>query len=201
MKIISQTDDEMVLQQGDIASLVLSVILMVGAIGVDYYFYFISGVSNILWIGAIIFVIGLIILFVSAALSMDIKKSSDRIFFGKKRVTGSRQATYAISNVLRIEVRKEWRTRTTTNNGSNRNVKQVLLAQTVVVFKDGSELPIDTPHQASGKTMSMGAGTLIPGSGKEVALANRIAAFLGVPFQEIAPSNNDVEISTGAGME
>ncbi len=35
--------------------------------------------------------------------------------------------------------------------------------------------------------MSVGGAVLMGGSGTEVAIANQVATFLGVPFQEIAP--------------
>jgi hypothetical protein len=37
--------------------------------------------------------------------------------------------------------------------------------------------------------MQMGSAVLMSGQGAETAMANRVATFLGVPFQEIMPPN------------
>ena len=41
---------------------------------------------------------------------------------------------------------------------------------------------------------------MMSGSGKEVAIANQVATFLGVPFQEIAPPAGGMGIMGGAGI-
>ena len=63
----------------------------------------------------------------------------------------------------------------------------VLVAQSVIVFKDGREVALD--HQKTSSSMSVGSVVLMGGQGAEVAIANRVASFLSVPFQEIAPPN------------
>ena len=73
----------------------------------------------------------------------------------------------------------------------------MLVAQSVVVFKEGQELPLDHPKQSS--SMSVGPTVLMSGQGKEVAIATQVANFLGVPFQEIAPPNSGMGINTGGG--
>ena len=57
----------------------------------------------------------------------------------------------------------------------------------VIVFKDGREVALD--HQKTSSSLSTGGVVLMSGQGAEVAIANRVANFLGVPFQEIAPPN------------
>jgi hypothetical protein len=47
--------------------------------------------------------------------------------------------------------------------------------------------------------MSLGSAVMIGGSGKEVAIANQVATFLGVPFQEVAPPNGPMGINIGGG--
>jgi len=37
------------------------------------------------------------------------------------------------------------------------------------------------------------------GQGKETAIANQVATFLGVPFQELAPPISGININVGAG--
>jgi len=47
--------------------------------------------------------------------------------------------------------------------------------------------------------MSIGPAVMMGGSGSEVAIANQVATFLGVPFQEIAPPNGPAGINLGGG--
>ena len=75
------------------------------------------------------------------------------------------------------------------------NVYAVCLNGDVMVFKDGQELPLD--HQNS---MFLGGAVLMGGSGKEVAIANQVATFLGVPFQEIAPPIPGMGLGTGINI-
>ena len=71
--------------------------------------------------------------------------------------------------------------------------RQVLVAQSVVVFKDGREFPLD--HQKTSSSTTVGGVVLMGGQGKEVAIAARVANFLSVPFQEIAPPNTSLGIN------
>jgi hypothetical protein len=107
---------------------------------------------------------------------------------------------YAIADVLRIETRKSWRTENN-NTGGNRGVsmpRQVLVSQSVIVFKNGQEIPLD--HQSGASSgVSVGPAVMMAGSGKEVALANQVASFMGVPFQEIAPPGGPMGINIGGG--
>ena len=102
---------------------------------------------------------------------------------------------YAVADVLRIETRKSWRME---NGGGGRGAsmpRQVLVSQSVIVFKDGQELPLD--HESGSSGLSLGPAVMIGGSGKEVAIANQVATFLGVPFQEIAPPSGQIGINIG----
>ena len=66
-----------------------------------------------------------------------------------------------------------------------------------MVMRDGREVPLD--HQNSPSSFSVGPGVMMGGSGKETAIANQVAAFLGVPFQEVAPPGGPVGINIGGG--
>jgi hypothetical protein len=67
----------------------------------------------------------------------------------------------------------------------------------VIVFKSGKELALD--HQKNSSSMQVGSAVLMSGQGAETATANRVAAFLGVPFQEIMPPNM-MGMGTGGGL-
>jgi hypothetical protein len=63
----------------------------------------------------------------------------------------------------------------------------MLVAQSVIVFKDGRELALD--HQKTSSSTSVGGAVIMGGQGAETAIAAQVAKFLNVPFQEIMPPN------------
>jgi hypothetical protein len=130
--------------------------------------------------------VGLILF--SSSISVNANRASGQLFYQKKRLIGARSRTYRTADILRIETRKQWRTENTANAGNRPDVstpQQLLVAQSVIVFKDGREVPLD--HQKTSSSMSVGSVVLMGGQGAEVAMAVQVANFLGVPFQEIAP--------------
>jgi hypothetical protein len=48
--------------------------------------------------------------------------------------------------------------------------------------------------------MSIGSAVLMSGQGAEVAIANRVASFLEVPFQDIAPPMG-MNVGGGIGIQ
>lgn len=200
MKIISQTADELLLKEGGAtAGRVLGAIFaLVGAgIGVSLYS---QGIVIILFAAAF-FVGGLLAILFGTSITVDMNKTSGQLTYQKKRLVGAKTTTYAMADVLRIETRKQWHTENTSTRG-NTGIsvpRQVLMAQSVMVFKDGTELPLD--HQKNTSTVSsIASGVLMGGSGAEAAIANQVASFLGVPFQEIGPGGGLGVSISGMGI-
>ena len=196
MKITSQTADELALKEGGAKSTIVGIIVfLVGAI-VMFYAHF--SPSTPIWVAIGLCIVGLIAVFASSSIAVDINKTSGQIIYQTKRLIGGQAATYAVGNVLRIETRKSWRMVGGTRTGDVASApRQTLVSQSVIIFKDGQELPLD--HQNSSASMSLGSAVMIGGSGKEVAIANQVATFLGVPFQEVAPPNGPMGINIGGG--
>jgi hypothetical protein len=195
MKIINQTTDTLALKEGDAKTIVIGTILVLAGIGVAFYAHFAP--SNPLWVAIGIFVVGLVTIFASSSITVDINKPNGQVVYQIKRVIGGKAATYATGDVLRIETRKSWRMENGNSNGRGASMpRQVLVSQSVIVFKDGQELALDHQNSAS-SGMSLGPAVMMGGSGKEVAIANQVATFLGVPFQEIAPPGGPMGINIG----
>jgi hypothetical protein len=196
MKITNQTADDLALKEGDAKAIVVGIIVFLVGIVVAFYTHFTP--STPLWVAIGLCIIGLIAIFVSSSIAVDMNKTSSQITYQTKRLIGGQTAAYAIGDVLRIETRKSWRVEGGQQTGNVRAAtRQVLVSQSVIVFKDGQELPLD--HQNSGSGLSIGSGVMMGGSGKEVAIANQVATFLGVPFQEIAPPAGPMGINIGGG--
>jgi hypothetical protein len=187
MKIISQSPDQLVLQEGSASGIAIGVVFVIaGALG-GYFLHHSSPIA--IWIALAVVVLGLAVILFSASITVDANKATGRIAYRKKRLIGGQDSTYAIADVLRIETRKQWRVENSPPTG-NQNVsipQPVLVWQSVVVFKDGRELPLD--HQKTSSTTTIGPAVLMGGQGAEVAIATQVANFLSVPFQEIAPPN------------
>jgi hypothetical protein len=197
MKITNQTTDELVLKEGDAKGIMVGIVLVIVGIGVAFYSQFSPSIA--LWVAIAVFIIGLAFIFLSSSITVDANKTSGQIVYQTKRLIGGSTATYAVADVLRIETRKSWRIENN-NVSSGRGVsmpRQVLVSQSVIVFKDGQELPLD--HQNSSSGISIGPAVMMGGSGKEVAIANQVATFLGVPFQEITPPSGLTGINIGGG--
>lgn len=196
MKITAQSSDELILNEGNASGVILGIVFVIVGAGVGYYFRASNPVA--MWIGVGFFVVGLFVMFSSSSITVDANKTSGQITYQTKRLIGGSSKTFTIADVLRIETRKQWRMENAAVSG-NRAVstpRQVLVSQSVIVFKDGQELPLD--HQKQSSSMSVGP-VMMTGQGKEVAIATQVANFLGVPFQEIAPPNTGTGINIGGG--
>jgi hypothetical protein len=182
MKIISQSVDELVLKEGRALGIVIGIVFVVAGVLVGYYRYSSNPID--IWIALALVVIGLVAILFSSSIKVNANRASGQLFYQKKRLIGGQNTTYAISDILRIETRKQWRMDNVANS-VNRGVstpQQVLVAQSAIVFKDGRELPLD--YQ---RTFFQYAGWLMGRQGAEVTTATQVAKFLSVPFQEIAP--------------
>jgi len=206
MKIINQTESDLSIKDGSVSGVIMGVVFFLIGIGVGYSSLHSSVSSNYatLIFAAIFSIAGLASIFLSTTICIDFSKTNGQITYQKKRLIGSKTMNYNITDITRIETRKEWRIEN--NSSSSRGFsssRQVPVSQSVIVFKDGTELPLD--HQRSSSSVfsgSLGAGSvLMSGTGTEVVLANKVATFLGVPFQEIAPQNVGINSGIGGGIQ
>ena len=188
MKIVSQSSDEMVLQEGNIQGIAIGIACVIAGILAAYFLH--STKPMAVWIGLGAVLLGIGVICFASSITVDATKSRDQLVYQKKRLIGAKVSTYAISDVLRIETRKQWRMENTApnaNRGTANPPQPMLVAQSVIVFKSGKELALD--HQKNSPSMQIGGAVLMSGQGSETAMANRVATFLGVPFQEIMPPN------------
>jgi len=186
MKITTLSANELELKEGGAAGVVVGVAFVVAGIALGYY----GRTSNsiMVWIGLAVIVAGIAAVLWSSSITVNANKTSGQLRYQKKRMVGAKDSTYAIADVFRIETRKQWQMQNPPSSDQNPPVQQpVLVAQSVIVFKDGSEVALD--HQKTSSTTSIGSAVLMSGQGKESALAAQVAKFLEVPFQEIAPPN------------
>jgi hypothetical protein len=188
MKIVTQSTDEMVLHEGSLQGIVIGALCVIAGVLAAYFLHATKPIA--VWIGLGAVVLGVGVICFASSITVGATKSKDQLVYEKKRLVGAKSDTYKISDVLRIETRKQWRMEggSGPQNRETANPPQpVLVAQSVIVFKSGKELPLD--HQKNSSSMNVGGAVLMSGQGSETAMANRVATFLGVPFQEIMPPN------------
>jgi Tfp pilus assembly PilM family ATPase len=193
MKIVSQSSDQLVLQEGNVTGIAIGAAFAIA--GVLVAFYVRHAGPMVFWIALALVVIGLGTIAFSSAITVTANRAAGRLLYEKKRLIGAQNSTYAIADILRIETRRQWRIENAPNPGNREAAmpQPMLVAQSVIVFKDGRELALD--HQKTSSSMSVGSAVLMGGQGAEVALANRVANFLNVPFQEISPPNMGMGIN------
>ncbi|MGD0774030.1 MAG: hypothetical protein ABSC05_14530 [Candidatus Solibacter sp.] len=185
MKIISQSADELVLKEGGASGIAIGVVFVAAGLAVGIFLH--ASNAYAIWIALALVVVGIVAICLSSSITVGANKATGKLSYQKKRLIGAQDSTYAIADVLRIETRKQWRVENSAPSG-NQNVsvpQPVLVWQSVIVFKDGRELPLD--HQKTSSQTSVGDVVLMGGQGAEVAMAARVAEFLHVPFQEIVP--------------
>jgi hypothetical protein len=126
---------------------------------------------------------------------VNASKSSGQIRYQKKRLVGAQNTTYAIADVFRIETRRQWQMQNTADSANQgvQTQEPVLVAQSVIVLKDGREVALD--HQKTSSRTTVGSAVLMSGQGAESAVAAQVAKFLNVPFEEIGPANMGMGIN------
>jgi hypothetical protein len=189
MKIISESADELVLQEGS-ASGITAGVLLIAAGGLSGYF---GSRPTGIWVALALVAIGIVVILFSSSITVNANRASGQLLYQKKRLIGARNTAYAISDILRIETRKRWLVENQPNaNQGAAPPPQKLVTQSVIIFKDGRELPLD--HQKTSQRL-LDSSVVLVGQGVEGAMASHVADFLRVPFQEIAPP------SFGGGLQ
>jgi len=195
MKIASQTSNELVLREGSASGIVVGSMVVIAGILAAYFLH--QSMPMSIWIGLGAVLLGVGVICFASSITVTANKSTGQLLYEKKRLIGAQNSAYSIADVMRIETRKQWRTENVPAAGNQQQStpQQVLVAQSVIVFKTGQELALD--HQKNSSNMSVGSAVLMSGQGAETAIANQVANFLGVPFQEIMPPTMGVGINIG----
>ncbi len=198
MKITTVSADELELKEGGATGIAIGVAFVIAALAVGYYTR--GGHSLAIWIAPALGLVGIAVILFSSSITVNANKTTGQIRYQKKRLAGAQNLTFAIADVFRIETRKQWRLENAPSSGNQQGPpmqEPVLVAQSVIVFKDGRELALD--HQKTSSRTSIGSTVLMGGQGAETAMAAQVAKFLGVPFQEIMPPNMSAGINIIGG--
>jgi hypothetical protein len=193
MKITIQTADELERQEGGTAGIVVGVAFVIAGVVAGYFAR--NAEAFVTWIALGLGVVGIIAILFSSSITVNASKSSGQIRYQKKRLVGAQNTTYAIADVFRIETRRQWQMQNTADSANQgvQTQEPVLVAQSVIVLKDGREVALD--HQKTSSRTTVGSAVLMSGQGAESAVAAQVAKFLNVPFEEIGPANMGMGIN------
>jgi hypothetical protein len=192
MKITNQTANELVLTEGSASGVIVGVAFIIAGVLAELFLR--QNGAIVTWIGLGMIVAGVAITLFSTAITVTMNKASGQVTYQKKRILGGRTDTYPIADIFRIETRKQWQVQNT-NQGESSTPQRLLVAQSVMVFRDGRELALD--HQKTSSSTTVGGVVLMSGQGAETAIAAQAAKFLNVPFQEIMPP----DMSSGINIQ
>jgi hypothetical protein len=198
MKIINQTTDQMDLKDGNGGMIFFGLIFIIAGLGSGYA-GFVNGTGGLMTYGFLLLfvVIGLLTALHATSINVSINKSAGTISFKKKTLISGTSSEYPLTNVQAVELRES--TYIIQNNNQQQGfsmqpmTQQGLSYQTVLVLKDGTELPLENIKNPSSNATTInifGASTpvLMGGRGAMFATSNQIAQFIGVPFKEISPT-------------
>jgi len=184
MKITNLTADQMELHEGSASGMVVGIAFVVAGVAAGIFLR--DANRFVVWIALAMVVLGIALVLFASSITVNADKKSGQLRYEKKRLVGAQNSSYAIADIFRIETRKQWQMQNT-GSGDQATQQPVIVAQSVIVFRNGSELALD--HQKTSSTTQVGSAVLMGGQGRESALAAQVAKFLDVPFQEIMPPN------------
>jgi hypothetical protein len=188
MKIASQTADQIVLKDSNYKGIVIACGFILVGIILSFGIAANPQIWNIIGTWAVILLIAFYTIFTSPSFLIVIDKSSGAISYHMKRIILSKNDTYQIINIVRIEWRKMFR-----RSGKGTQI----VTQSVIVFKDGSEMPLEGKKAENGFGFSVILGGNSSADNKDISLSKQIADFIGVPLQEVEPTPSGIELPGG----
>ena len=186
MKITGESTDVLTLKDsGFLGFLVGTVFVVISALLVfAFHPWDSSQAATALIFPAVFLVIGLVLLIVTKRRVTVFDKTQNMAHFTVSGIFGSTHNQIALVDIVRIELRE--RRKTTLNAGNVSPKEQYRL---VLVMKDGTEMFIDSmrTRNVSMTQMALDATSKF-GVGREQVVGQKIASFLGVPFQNVSPT-------------
>lgn len=180
----------MTLQDGNIGGGVFGGIVLV-AISAYWAYYLLAAHGQSVataWIPGIIAIVGLIMILTVSSISVFIDKPQGKIVFRRKRIAGTKTEMHAVGDVVCIELRRgsyHANSPSSQRGFSMNSGRQVMESQTIVLFKDGTEMPLENKKDRGAGGNMIGAGVMMAGEGKELSISQQVATFLGVSFEEM----------------
>jgi ABC-type transport system involved in multi-copper enzyme maturation permease subunit len=195
MKIIQKTENELIAKEGKSFGVFIGSAFVLAGLFIMYSTDFHGSDNSLIVrvaIPSLFIIVGLAAVLFSSSVLITINKLTGQINYEKKSFVKQDVKTYAISDVLQVELRRTWKMEQT-GSSSQGNLKQhkVLVSTSFFVLKNGGELFLSQEEHTSP------VGALVFGQNGKSGSDAEIAAFLGVEFKVLDPSSFGV---SGIGM-
>jgi len=177
MKITALTSEELELREGSAAGVIIGIVM--ATLGLLFVLIMHSVSSLMTAVGVAALIGGALMILFSSSITVSANRRNGQLRYEKKRLVGAKQTLYSIADVSSIETRKQWMAQDSTDSEGNTTSQNMLMAQTMIVFRDGHQLALC--HQKNSARLS------VTKPGSQSALAAQVAQFLNVPFREVAP--------------
>jgi hypothetical protein len=177
MRITALTSEQLELREGSAAGVIIGIVM--ATLGLLFVLIMHSVSSLMTAVGAAALIGGALMILFSSSITVSANRRNGQLRYEKKRLVGAKQTLYSIADVSSIETRKQWMAQDSTDSEGNTTSQNMLMAQTMIVFRDGRQLALC--HQKNSARSS------VTKPGSQSALAAQVAQFLNVPFREVAP--------------
>lgn len=183
MKIIQETPTMLSAKQSSYGNIILGIILIIVFTGL--LFFPVQGrQNNLMWksICGVFALAGVLAIVVAKSLSLIIDKTQNKMSLTSSGIFGKKAQEFALDQIAKVTIQE--RTSYTTNNqGTQANENYIL----VFYLKNGEGYPVQLNSLFSSISVNgLPIGTFFARN-TIIHLGNKIAAFIGVPFEDQRP--------------
>jgi hypothetical protein len=206
VKIVTESADQLVASDKEIGQLIAApVVVVVGLLVV------LLGLTNHVVVGD---VIGLVLLLAGALMiltrkvrTLTVDRASGSVHFSLKSITKKGSYDYKVQDIAKIQLLSQYQTTNTNSPSQNSgtgisfgtggamgmgNTQTQQTTKLVLVLKDGTSIDI---ADGSRSMSTMGVFSSVPNQG----VGQKIAQFMGVPFENVGPESLGQAVSEIAG--
>jgi len=175
MKIVSEDAGELVASDRDVKGLIFGVVFVLIGVGI------IAGVHQLVGvlIGAALALAGAAAVLFRKVRTLSVNKGTGQVTFTMKSLIKHATKTFAVADIAKVQFTEQYSTSfNTAGQGGGSSTSQ--LTKVLLVAKNGEEIDL-----ADGQRSMQSFG--IFGKAPNQATGQKVADFLGVPFEQIGP--------------
>jgi hypothetical protein len=177
MKITIETQSLMVIKEGRIFVYVLSAVFTAAGLVVIFFPSFFTN-NPPLWSGIVAVLAGILVVFLNKSINVKLDKSVDKFSMLKKSLIGKHSEEYSLSQIKEVEIRQMYYQGARTRN--SREGESGYYYELSIIMNNNQRILLNP----GARNIQRGISFSRP---KEQVIGEKIANFLGVPFQERRP--------------
>jgi len=176
MEITELTSEQLRLQEGGLAGILIGAALFIGAV----IWAVAVPLATTMTMAAVLGIAGLLFLFFSSWVKISANKMSGQLYRQVKRLSGKSELRRAIADVSHVEVRWKWATQTD-REAAESTSGPGLITEVAMVLKDGEGWLLAYRKTSEEREISAFVG----GKGEQYQFAGQVAQFLDVTVREV----------------